>query len=230
MTVDIKVKSLSEYAETKYHSIRPINDNVMVARETGSKSLGLITIINQESNSIDVHISRVLAMGTRAKVSTKEGKIKPGDRVLSVKVVNKRVDDIDMRTADSAEKIGFIPQEHVLAVVTDEGILPCNDVILTEATPDRKRYQSITLFGNDSLEIHTCKILAVGPDVSQAVPGEYAVAPSRFGVAIDSFEVRKKFGTLKLIKEKSVTGVANTNDVEGQAYPEQMKSIDRRLV
>jgi hypothetical protein len=171
-----------------------------------------------------------LAVGVKAKIATRDGKLKPGDRVLSVRVVNKRLDDIDMRLGDTAEKIGFIPTEHVLAIVTDEGVLPCNDVLLTEAAPDRKKYQNIILTGADSLDLHTCKILATGPDVTQAEAGEYAIAPSRFGVAIDSFEIKKKYGALKLIKEKSVTGVANTKEVEGFAHPEYLKEMDRRLV
>lgn len=165
---------------------------------------------------MDVQISKILSISDKVNIATKERPLQIGDRILSVRVVTKKIDSIEMRS-ESGSRIGFIPDEHVLAVVTDEAIVPVGDRVLVEAQHDVREYGRILMLGADSLDVHAGKVLAVGPKVVCLEPGEYAIHPRRYGVELDSFELRKKYGSnLKILRERDISGAGDTY-VEGQA-------------
>jgi len=187
--------------------MRPINNYVVVEREPATRMFGVIIGVASDG-SFDVQLSKVLSISDKVKCNTRKGPLKVGDRVLSVKVVNRRVEDIDLRTEDN-NKIGLLDATHCLAVVTDVEILPCNDLILVSAQPDSRMVGSLVFLGNDSLDMHSSKIISTGPDVEYGEPGMYSAHPKVNGVAIDSAEIRRKFGhNLKLIREKSTHAVS----------------------
>lgn len=215
MSDSIAVKTVLNNEESPIKHLRPINNNILLEREQGTKTFGLIEVPDGWSSTWDIQFGRVLAVGAKARAATRNGPLKAGDRVLSVRVVNKKVDSTDIRT-ERGGKVAFLPDEHALAVVTDTEILPINDVCLVRTPDHLEKKGLIELVGNDNLEVMPSLVLATGPDVKQLEVGQYAIHIKVNGVAIDSFEIRKSFGrSLKLIKEKSIHGAGSTNNIVG---------------
>ena len=204
--VAVPLKSRLLDGGTKY--LKPIQNFILVEREPDVRSFGRIIGVTSAS-SFDVTLSRVLSISDRAKVSTKRGPLAIGDRVLSVRVIQTRVEDIELRTDEDNNKVSFIPDEHVLAVVTDNELLPANDLYLLKAMPDRRMYGLIELIGSANLEMHSSEILSCGPLTSYGEPGNFAVHLRVNGVEIDSDPIKRRFGSgLKLIREKSLHGLS----------------------
>jgi hypothetical protein len=203
----IELKSAS--IDGGLRKLKPINEYVVVDRAPSTRYFGMIIGVTDEKfGGFDVLLSKVLSISDRSVVNTRKGPLKVGDQVLSVKVVNRRVDDIDARTDDGG-RISFLPAEHVLCVVEDTELLPTNDLYLVSMMPDRRMFGSIEVLGNDKLEILSSEILSSGPKTVYGEPGMYALHRKIDGVQVDSFEIRKRFGAnLKLIREKSLLGIA----------------------
>lgn len=217
------VQLKSRMLEGGTRSLRPINGYVVVERAPATRTFGLIVGVVNEASSFDVLLSTVLSISDSANVRTKKGPLKVGDKVLSVRVVNRRVDDIDSRTADG-NRIAFLPGEHVLCRVDSDELLPTNDMILISAQPDRRMVGSIEVLGASSLEILSSEILSTGPDVKYGESGQYACHRKIDGVGLDSWEIVKKYGSsLKLIRQKSILGIA---DVELEPNPNGEQNTD----
>ena len=203
--VPVTIKSRMLDGATR--QLRPINAQLVCAAEPAVRAFGLIIGVSSDS-SFDVQLSRVLSISDRVKVATRNGPVKIGDRVLSVRVINKAADSVEARSEDG-ERLTFIPEEHILAIVTDDELIPTSDLYLISAQPDRRMVGSIEVIGSKNLEMHSSKILACGPLTTYGEPGMYAVHAHVMGVKLDSFEVRRRFGTdLKLIREKSLHAVS----------------------
>lgn len=219
------VSVFSRSSGKEERKLRPIGPYLLVKPQAGQFTYGgLIAIVGDQN--VDVLISEVLSASPKAKAQYTRGNetrnVGRGDRVLSVRVANKKVDSIDMRT-ESGDKVAFLEDLHVLAVVADDAIYPCNDLYLVKAQGDRRMIGGLEIFDKDSLLIESCEILAAGPNCDCAEVGEFTVAPTRFGVTVDSIEIRKRFSSnLKLIRQSSVTGIGSA-PVEGRAYPELLK-------
>lgn len=216
MSARIQTVLNNEHSEMR--NLRPIGDNLLVEWENGSRMFGTLEIPGGFERGWDIQFGKVLAVGTKAKANTRNGPVKYGDRVIYVRSVNKKVDSVDIRS-ERGGKVAFLKDIHALALVTDEEIVPINNVCLVRMPEAVERKSLIFLTKSDSLDILPCKILATGPDVNQLEVGEWAIAPKVNGVEIDSFELRKRFGlSLKLIKQESIEGAASTNEVEGFSH------------
>lgn len=192
----------------------PINDTVVVEREPATRAFGLIIGVSTD-NTFDIQLSKVLSVASRVKVATRNGPLKVGDRILSVRVVNKRNDSIDARTDDN-NSISFLNSEHVLAVVDDENIWPAQDLLLISAQPDRRMVGQLEILGSSNLEMHSSEIISIGPNVDcGAEPGLFAVHLRINGCALDSHEIRRRFGhNLKLIRQKSLHAISTAPIVD----------------
>ena len=187
--------------------VRPVGRRLIVRREPSIQSYGLIVGVSG-NDTIDLTISEVLSLSDDSVVRTRNGDVVPGQKVLSVRVVNKRSDALELLD-DENDAISFLAAEHVLAVINDEAIEPCGDFLLIEAAEDKRMVGSIMLVGADNTTVQSCKIIATGPDVKYGEPGQYAVAPKVSGVALDAPGIRRRFGgCLRILKERSMYGVS----------------------
>lgn len=229
MAQPVKIKS--RFIDGGVRILRPIGKRLIVEREPAIQSYGVIIGVANEG-SVDVTISKVLSMSDDCDLRTRKGPVKIGDRVLAVRVVNRRSDSIEARSEDG-QAIAFLPAEHALAVMTDEEILPINDLLLVEAAPDRRMVGAIEMVGYSSTDVHSSKVLATGPDVVHGEPGQFSIHIKINGVEIDSPNIKRRFGSnLKLIREKSTMGISHApveDDPTLESNPDPTREPHRGL-
>jgi co-chaperonin GroES (HSP10) len=205
MSTPVVVKS--RFLEGGTRIVRPVGRRLIVRREPAIQSYGVIIAVSG-NDTVDITTSEVLSVSDDADVRTRNGPVQVGQKVLAVRVVNKRSDSLETRD-EGGDAISFLAAEHVLATIDDDAITPCNDFLLIEANEDRRMVGSIMLVGAENTMVQSCKIVSTGPDVKHGEPGEYAVAPKISGVALDAPGIRRRFGGgLKILKERSMYGVS----------------------
>jgi co-chaperonin GroES (HSP10) len=206
--------------------VRPTADNVLVERQSDERTFKGIVL--PFSDRISCQVARVLAVGPKTET------VRPGQDVLFVRSIGRRVDDRELRSSDN-RKVWLMGESDVVATVdeSDGRLRPTGQRVLVKVEDGRRELPSgLVVMQNDTLLVVVSQVRDVGPKCSGEIKvGDHVIHHKIEPLRIDDPWLVDRFGSHLAILGKETMcravveyefGEEGRVRIEGHGYPEKV--------